>query len=104
LLFTSHAANRDCLLTLSVRVVGSLVLAKVLAHECAMVCFRQLHWINLRAKERNLRALSNSALDLFDDCMTVTLVFSEQERCGVMAALELCIGLQGATSLRLVHL
>ena len=68
-----------------------------------MVRLRQLHWINLRTQEWNLRALTYRALDFLNDGMSVAFVLAEQEWCGIRAALELSIWLQSATSLGLRH-
>ena len=55
LLFSSHAANPGCLLSISIsNATSTSRLPKVLAHERAMVRLRQLHWINLRTEEWNL--------------------------------------------------
>ena len=105
-LFTSHAAQLDRALPLGIRrsEAARRLLSEVLAHESAMVRLGQLHWVDLRAQERNLGALPHRTLDLFDDRVPVALVLAEEERRGVRAALELSVGLQRAAPPRRLHL
>ena len=69
-----------------------------------MVSLRQLHWIDLCSLEWDFRGLAHCSLDLFNDGVSVTLVFSKQEWCGVVTTLELSAWIQSATSLGLRHL
>ena len=56
----------------------------------------KLHWVDLGAQEWNLRRLFLSGLHFVSHSMDVRLVFAKDERCGILAALE--VGVQSTAA------
>ena len=59
--------------------------------EVPVHCLSELHWVDLSAQEGDLRSLFLSGLNFVSHSMNVRLVFPEDERCGILAALEVRI-------------